>query len=164
MTEDILHAKTIPAAIGYAISPKGNIYNKKTGRMLKPYIEPHGYLTIKLEDSMGIRRNLLIHRLIYSTHVAPIPKGMWVNHKDGNKTNNSIDNLELTTPSENHLHASQVLQRKYARGLEVHTAKLNQDAIDAVKTLHSLGWSQSKIARAFGVTQPSIHLQINKGS
>lgn len=46
-----------------------------------------------------------VHRLVYETLIGEIPKGMVINHKDGNRKNNLISNLEVVTPSENTRHA-----------------------------------------------------------
>ena len=47
----------------------------------------------------------LLHRLVADTFIAPV-KGKTVNHKDGNPSNNSIDNLEVVSQKENHKHAA----------------------------------------------------------
>ncbi len=63
-----------------------------------------GYLRVTLYKD-GSRKNFLIHRLI-ATHFIPNPENKpQVNHIDGNKINNNIDNLEWVTPSENTQHA-----------------------------------------------------------
>lgn len=44
------------------------------------------------------KKNLLLHRVIWKDKNGKIPKGYYIHHKDGNKTNNSIKNLEVVTP------------------------------------------------------------------
>jgi len=46
-----------------------------------------------------------IHRLVFEYFVKPIPFGFFINHKDGNKLNNSLENLEIVTAKENTRHA-----------------------------------------------------------
>lgn len=84
---------------GYFASPSGNIYNR------------HGDLIVGGVDRCGYRHAILnrknrnIHRVIAETFI-PNPDNLpCVNHKDGNKLNNSVDNLEWCTQSENVLHS-----------------------------------------------------------
>lgn len=50
----------------------------------------------------GVVKHYSVHRLVWEAFNGPIPEGMQVNHIDENKRNNSLDNLNLMTPSENH--------------------------------------------------------------
>ncbi len=71
---------------------------------------PHSYraITYKSKDNEKIQTSL--HRLVFTEFKHEIPKGMVINHIDGDKSNNAIDNLECITHSENIIHA-------YATGL-----------------------------------------------
>lgn len=60
------------------------------------------YLTIILRD-IGKRKTCRIHHLVYEAFKGAIPKGFVVHHKDGNKQNNRVSNLELLTAKE-HIH------------------------------------------------------------
>jgi len=53
----------------------------------------------------GQRRAFLVHRIVWETFVGEIPEGLQINHKDGNKLNNHLSNLEVVTPKENMRHA-----------------------------------------------------------
>jgi hypothetical protein len=98
----------------YYITDTGEVYSRKiynnpNGRIrkLKPNII-HGYEVICLRKN---KKNFykLVHRLVAQAFI-PNPKNKReVNHKDGVKTNNNVENLEWTTSSENKLHASHVL-------------------------------------------------------
>jgi hypothetical protein len=57
-----------------------------------------------------------VHRIIAKCFIPNIDNKKCVNHKDGNKHNNSVDNLEWVTYSENHLHAYAVLNKKTPAG------------------------------------------------
>ena len=71
----------------------------------KPYIAHNGYYNVGL-DSKG--KHLTIHRCV-ATAFIDNPNGLKVvNHKDGNKLNNNVDNLEWTTSSENNKHAFKI--------------------------------------------------------
>ena len=66
------------------------------------------YLTLQI-PLWGKNRTVQAHRVVYRWFHGKIPKGYYINHKDGNKHNNHPSNLEAVTPSENTLHAIHVL-------------------------------------------------------
>lgn len=74
------------------------------GKILKLSCSGSGYPIVVLsKDGQTSTKN--VHRIVVETFIGSVPQGMCVNHKDGNKENNSIDNLEITTYSENVHHA-----------------------------------------------------------
>ena len=92
---------------GYFVSPNGNVYNRH-GDLMVGAIDKCGYRHVILN-----RKNRNVHRVIAETFI-PNPNNLpCVNHKDGNKQNNSVDNLEWCTHSENTLHSFRTgLQKK----------------------------------------------------
>lgn len=145
--------KTIPTNPKYRIDENGNVYNAR-GNKLSDH-NNLGYRFISLENAEGVRKNSSIHRLVVSTFIGPIPKGMWVNHKNGNKADNRLSNLEITTPTQNHQHARDILKRTYASG-EASNGKLNNEAVAAIRALHSVGWSYRRIATALLVSNTTV--------
>lgn len=79
-----------------------------------------------------------------------------VNHKDGNKKNNSIDNLEWCTSSENQLHAFSIGLQKARKGEMSNFSKLTKKDIKRVFYLKSLGYLQKDIAKEVGCTKSNI--------
>ena len=78
----------------------GNGKNYKYGRILKQSKNGRGYLFVSLCKS-GKKKNYTIHRLVAETFI-PNPDNLpQVNHKDENKNNNKVENLEWCTPSYN---------------------------------------------------------------
>lgn len=77
----------------YEVSNLGNVRNKRTGKILTPYISETGYLKVKLCEN-NIRKNERVHRLVALAFLDNPSKYPEVNHKDGNKSNNTIGNLE----------------------------------------------------------------------
>ncbi len=65
---------------------------------------PNGYYQIKLSKN-GKTKTIKVHKLIVEHFMKKIPKELTVNHKDGNKLNNYINNLEICTQKENIKHA-----------------------------------------------------------
>jgi hypothetical protein len=94
--------KQIPN-LPYEISSLGKIRNLK-GKVLKTYIQNSGYEQIKL-NYQGLHIHKSIHRLVAEAFIANPLNKIYVNHIDGNKLNNTVNNLEWCTNSENILHA-----------------------------------------------------------
>lgn len=90
----------------FYISDDGKLFNKKTGTEYKTQVNKCGYVTVCV--SFGSRYNkkeFKIHRAVACTFI-PNPNNLpEVNHKDGNKLNNFVNNLEWCTSRENLLHA-----------------------------------------------------------
>lgn len=97
---------------GYFASQNGNIYNRH-GELMQGAIDRCGYRHIIVN-----RKNKNVHRIIAETFI-PNESGLpCVNHKDGNKLNNSVDNLEWCNHSENTLHSFRNgLQKKVGESL-----------------------------------------------
>ena len=88
----------------YEVSTYGRVKRKSTGTILKPTNDSRGYPAVTIIDSVG-QHTKNVHRLVASTFI-PNPDGKrTVNHKDGDKRNNHITNLEWNTMSENITHA-----------------------------------------------------------
>lgn len=99
----------------YFISANGEVKNYY-GKILKPWVR-NGYYTVGLMHSKK-RTNYYVHRLV-AEYFLDAPKNQeqnFVNHIDGNKLNNSVENLEWCTRQENAQHA-------YKMGLLVPTVK-----------------------------------------
>ena len=87
----------------YQISSWGRVKNIKSGNIIAPYRNSKGYLKISLYAN-GKNNKYRINRLVALAFV-PNPYGLpQVNHKDGNKENNSYTNLEWTTNGINAKH------------------------------------------------------------
>lgn len=98
---------------GYKISNFGNVLSKKRKKecLLKPFkrgSKKDGYLVVRLHDGIS-SRDYAIHRLVADAFIDNKDNKPFVNHKDGNKQNNKVDNLEWCTASENTLHWYRVL-------------------------------------------------------
>jgi len=99
--------KDIPGYVGhYQVSDMGRVKSFKLGleRILKPYLKPDGYLSIELSLNNN-RKRWLVHRLVLLSFVDAKEGKEDVNHKDFNKANNRLENLEWMSPKENTHHA-----------------------------------------------------------
>lgn len=77
----------------YAITPEGEVWSYRRKKFLTPVDDGHGYLRICLcKDNE--RKNYYIHRLVAEAYI-PNPENLpQINHRDENKTNNCLQNLE----------------------------------------------------------------------
>lgn len=90
----------------YYVSPEGEVYNRY-GLKLKQQTH-HGYKKVSILYD-GEQKTVSVHRMVAILYI-PNPYNLpEVNHKDGNKANNTVDNLEWITRQENIIHSSVVL-------------------------------------------------------
>lgn len=91
----------------YEISSYGRVKSFKShpsGKILKTSLDSNGYPKISLSKN-GAKKDATVHRLVAETYLPRVDGKTCVNHIDGNKANNRLDNLEWCTYSENIKHA-----------------------------------------------------------
>ena len=145
----------------YEIDMNGNVYsilktNSRRIGIVKPFINNSGYFRIALYDILGRRRVYYVHRLVAFTFIKnPMPdKQRFVNHKDGNKENNSVENLEWCTQKENIRHSwEHGLQS--GKGEKHGCAKLKQHQVNEIRE-NKFNLSQKELALKYHVSQPTI--------
>ena len=93
----------------YKISNLGNCYSIKSDRKIKCFDNGHGYLFYPLHKE-GKTKQFYMHRLIAINFVPNYYNKPFVNHINGIKSDNRIDNLEWCTATENLLHSYRVLK------------------------------------------------------
>jgi hypothetical protein len=141
----------------YIVTPTGNVIRKATSKLRKPRLTQYGYFDVFLSYK-GITANFLIHRLVAFEHL-PNPKGLpFINHKNGIKTDNRVENLEWCTSSHNQLHANRVLNR-YNRISRRLKCKLSEKQVLEIRSSLLKGVTLSKI---YGVATTTI-CDIRKG-
>lgn len=88
----------------YEIYDDGRCFNVKTNKFLKGNIKNNGYKMYNLSIN-GEKKYYSVHRLVAMAFLENPEEKSYVNHKDGNKLNNNLSNLEWATPQENRNHA-----------------------------------------------------------
>ena len=104
--------KKIEEFNNYSISNLGNVRNDKTGRILKQYIKPSGYKQVQLGAKTTPQ---YVHRLVGKAFIPNNQNKPQINHKNGDKGDNRVENLEWVTASENDLaygYTSRIENRK----------------------------------------------------
>lgn len=137
----------LPFDTKYAISNKGNLINVKNGKKLKTRINTNGYLEVQLSTS-GVRKTYRIHRLVAFMFLDNIDEKPYINHKDGDKLNNCVDNLEWCTAKENDNHARKIklkVQNKPVKAIHIET--------NTIICFESL----SECAKYFNTNKGTIH-------
>ncbi|WP_241287540.1 HNH endonuclease signature motif containing protein [Chryseobacterium indologenes] len=88
----------------YLVDRHGNIFYSRSGKMLKMFKDRYGYWRVNVTVS-GKSYQKLVHRIIAIAFIPNPMNKQQVNHKNGIKTDNRVENLEWVTNSENRKHA-----------------------------------------------------------
>lgn len=147
----------------YEVSSDGKFYRivggrgTRLGRELGTIRIHHGYRNVRFR-SPGRTEVWLAHRVVvYSFLGEPeSQERSFVNHKNGVKYDNRIENLEFCSMAENTLHSYRVLGRKVVRtiGEAQGRSKLTDDKVRELRDKYKSGdWSQDRIAAHLGVSQ-----------
>jgi len=112
--------KTIESSPNYEVSNLGSIRNIKTGNVLKVATNNYGYKLVCLSNK-NQKQTGYIHRLVAEAFIKTNldTRTSVVNHIDGDKTNNSIKNLEWATYSDNAFHGRVRLKIKADQATEL---------------------------------------------
>lgn len=116
----------------YRVTQNGEIVTTN-GIVLKQSLSNNGYLRVSLSNKKQSHRHFLVHRLVANAFI-PNPYHLpQVHHKDEDRTNNSVDNLEWVTPLENLRHSSIIEKAAKAKQTTVLCEDLNMifDSIEA---------------------------------
>lgn len=101
----------------YKISNYGNIKSKFKILKTKPAGKINKYASINLCFNKARYKSIKLHRTIAKLFLPDFTDSLTVNHKDGNKNNNKIDNLEMKTQLDNNLHKYTVIENKKRWGI-----------------------------------------------
>lgn len=146
---------TVKGFKNYSISNFGSVRREltrtcsKKGKILKSCSNGR-YLNVSLQND-GIGKTCQIHQLVAETFICPRPQGLEINHKDGNKLNNHVENLEYVTKKENAQHAIRLGLIKPQRGSKHWRSILTEIKVIEIRKLHSSGITQRKIAKIYKV-------------
>lgn len=105
----------------YQVSTLGRVRNSRTGRILKPHrcgpkVRPNSLYYSVILKRKSVAKHFLVHRLVAETFIPNSGSQTVVNHIDGDKFNNSVENLEWTSYSANTIHSYNILHNKNGFG------------------------------------------------
>lgn len=136
----------------YHVSSHGEVKNTRTGKILKQSLDHRGYCNVGLPDNRLHR----VHRLV-ATEFIPNPHNLpYVNHKNGIKTDNRVENLEWCTPSQNALHAVRTGIKSTGFGFEANVSARKVYAVDLDSYVTLVFESTYECANYFNIRQSLI--------
>ena len=150
----------------YYVQEDGVIISYASGKELKQRFNADGYLEVTVGKE-GKRRTVRVHRIVAEAFV-PIPrkyqkiprKYLEVHHKDGNRANPHVSNLEWVTHQEN-------VRRAYERGsynrkgINNGRAMFAEADVLAIRKMYALGVRQAELAKLYGRGWSTIHNIVN---
>lgn len=131
----------------YIITQSGEIINKHNNHKVKPQKNGKGYFRVSIGGKL-----MFVHRLVANEYIPNPQNKLQVNHKDGNKENNCVDNLEWVTNQENRNHA--VENNLQICGDKCSWSKLNEN--DVIYILNNKKNSSIELAKKFKVSSHTI--------
>lgn len=158
---------------GYLVSNLGRVYSvkrtitrsdgrKKTigDKILAQFVSHRGYLITRMD-----KKTLSVHRLVAKAFKDNPNNFSEVNHIDGNKTNNHVDNLEWVSRSENMKHAAKndLLKKVDVKGTKNAMSKLNEAKVIEIRKLYKTGkYSMHELGNKYRVRWTTIQKVINR--
>lgn len=97
-----------------------------------------------------------VHSIVAEAFMGKRPDGLVVNHMDGNKLNNRLENLEYCSPKMNAEHAARNGLLKTMSGELCGHSKVSENQVMEIRMRHKNGESQSLLGREFGINQSTV--------
>lgn len=138
----------------YSISRCGKVRNDVRGKLLSSFLDVAGYYRVGIGPA-ATQKIFSLHRLLALTFIPNPLNKRTVNHKNGDKLDNRIENLEWATHAENTQHAHATGLVRVRKGSDARAAKLSWDEVKQVRALKGK-FSQREIGEIFGVTRSCI--------
>jgi hypothetical protein len=129
------------------------------GQLLKSNKSKNGYIYINI-NSYGLKKRVLAHRLIAEAFIPNPLKKPYVNHINGVKHDNRVENIEWVTASENQIHAVKAGISKFRIGESHHNSKLTKELAASIREL-AYTHSQSSIAKILHLGVGTINRVLN---
>ena len=152
--------KTIEEFPDYAVSSLARIRritNPRTpGGIRKQKINQSGYWEVTLKRG-EIRKRRQVHRLLALSFLPVEPGRNEINHKNGIRHDNRLENIEWVTHQENMMHAYHVLDGEALAGEDNYWAKLKGSDIPEIRKLLNAGMPLMAIGKLYGVSGTAIY-------
>lgn len=134
----------------YFVDKEGRVYGK-SGEEKAQFVDDCGYKRVALWKNNKYKFHL-VHRLVAKALIPNTENKPCVNHKDGNKQNNHVNNLEWVTYSENTIHALEMGLKVPEQGEDVHNASITNETAYKVCQMMVDGYRNIEIIDILGVS------------
>ena len=155
--------KTIQNETNYDVSSEGQVRNKQTKQIKSLRYSNKGYARVTLYPS---GKTYSVHRLVAENFIINPNNYPSVNHKDGNKANNKLENLEWCTPKQNTRHAIDVIQTMTTAdwsGIKNPEHKLDYGLVYSIKFGLLGQLSNFRLEKMLGVQEETIRrIKVNE--
>lgn len=144
----------------YAVSSHGRVMSLKNGveRIFKPSVGSAGYPQVTITFGKN-RKSRAVHRLV-AIAFDMIQDGLEINHIDGNKCNNNLNNLELCTRAYNMKHAYKI-GLSSRKGVINPLVKINMEIANEIRREVSSGKTYAAVSRKYKISQTQVSRIIN---
>ena len=139
----------------YEVSRSGEVRNIKTGRILKHALNIRNYHFVNLCNENG-PKSKVIHRLVAIAFIPNPENYPQVNHKDGNKINNHVSNLEWVTNQMNAKHAHETGLNDSIIGENHYKSKLTKNQVIEIRNRAANGESMKSLSKEYPVCYTMI--------
>lgn len=149
----------------YEVSSEGQVRSvvirgvsgKPRGKELRCNTNRKGYKWFRIEFLDGNNKRQYLHRVVALAFLGPCPEGMQVNHRDGNKLNNAVENLEYVTCGENIRHgwANGLYNADHCRGESNNRAVLTEQDVRDIRAVYP-SMSLRQLAGKYNVSKYNI--------
>lgn len=151
--------KRVEGFENYYVSTTGRVYNTATSRFIgNKRSDNYEYRKVKLSKD-GVKKFIDVHRLVAEAFI-PNPFNLrCVNHIDGNKANNCVENLEWCSYSENTRHAMRIGIANIKCGEESSFSKLTEKEVIEIRKSYvpySRDFNYIKLAEKYGVSERAV--------
>lgn len=133
----------------------GGYYKHFNGKTIKTKLNKYGYPSAGLWYK-GKRTDVVIHRLVAEAFIDNQNNYEQINHIDGNKTNNHVENLEWCDNNYNMKHAKENGLLAHQKGEKHGGHKLTNEQVREIRRLRNEGWKYRQLAEKFGVCDRTI--------
>jgi hypothetical protein len=143
----------------YSVSKDAKVYSWKTKKYLKPQLQNNGYVTVGLYLNKK-SKVIPVHRIVAQAFL-PNPLSLrTVNHKDFDKTNNNVSNLEWMTHQENSLHST---NRGIVSGENNGNSKLTKQQVIEIRQKYKFRkYTYLDLSKEYGVLKTYVGRIINR--